>query len=169
MVPILYAGSLYDRSLPLTDMSERRTRTLLACLNLAEWHQWAAPVGSNRDIWLRRWLLDQTLALELALLSFRELSAVDRVWKLDIRFANLAEVTSTQLFFVYYALDHCERRDPEEAGDQYRRRELLLRRRLPSSAMVNLPLRSMPAFAEAFGCVPGDYLRADWPCLLFQQ
>ncbi|KAL3256833.1 hypothetical protein MRX96_017120 [Rhipicephalus microplus] len=82
MMPILYAGSLYDRSLPLTDMSESRTRTLLACLDLGEWHQWAAPLGSDRDSWLRRWLLDQTLALELALLSFRKLSAADRVWEL---------------------------------------------------------------------------------------
>ncbi|KAH8010204.1 hypothetical protein HPB51_026256 [Rhipicephalus microplus] len=169
MMPILYAGSLYDRSLPLTDMSESRTRTLLACLDLGEWHQWAAPLGSNRDSWLRRWLLDQTLALELALLSFRKLSAADRVWELDTRFANLAEVTSTQLFFVYYALDHCERRDAEEAGNEHAHRELLLRRRLPSSAMVNLPLRNMPAFAKAFECVPGDYLRANWSCLLFQQ
>ncbi|KAH7948185.1 hypothetical protein HPB52_019124 [Rhipicephalus sanguineus] len=167
MMPILYTGSLYDRSLPLTEMSERSTRTFLACLTLGEWHKWAAPVGSNRDNWLRRWLLDQTLALELGLLSFRELSAADRVWKLDIRFANMADVTSTQLFFVYYALDHCERGVSEDAGDEHTRRELLLRRRLPSSAMVNLPLRNMPVFTEAFRCVPGDYLRAGWPCLPF--
>ncbi|KAH6919894.1 hypothetical protein HPB50_029118 [Hyalomma asiaticum] len=169
MMPILHVRSLYDHTMPLTEASERNSRDLLACMSLGEWHQWAAPVGSNREHWLRRWLLDQTLAIELSLLSFRELSAAGRVWKLDPRFANLADVTSTQLFFFYYALDHCERRGTEEAADEYVRRELLLRRRLPSAAMVNLPLRNMPAFTDAFGCIPGDYLATKLSCQLLRD
>ncbi|KAH7937420.1 hypothetical protein HPB49_011994 [Dermacentor silvarum] len=167
LMPVLHAKSLYDHSFPLTEQSERNSRSLLACMTLGEWRQWAAPEGSSRDNWLRGWLLEQTLALELGLHSFRELSATGRVWKLDPRFANLADVTSTQLFFVYYALDHCERRADQDA--EHTRRELLLRRRLPSAALVNLPLRNMPAFTDAFGCTPGDYLTAQLPCRLFRH
>ncbi|KAK8780462.1 hypothetical protein V5799_018198 [Amblyomma americanum] len=166
VAPVLHADSAYYRSFPLSERSERNVQQLLACMSAGGWHQWAAPAGSNRDVWLRRWLLDQTLALELGLHSFRELSAPGRVWKLDQRFANLAHVDSKQLFFVYYALDHCELRG---SGENQSRRELLLRRRLPAAARVNLPLRNLPAFTEAFGCSSDDALAARSPCTLFQH
>ncbi|KAH9381773.1 hypothetical protein HPB48_010592 [Haemaphysalis longicornis] len=147
LAPVLYVDSAYDRDVPLGSRSERTAEGLMDCVAgdlPPDWSRWVAPRNGERDYWLRRWMLSQVLALELAFQSFRQLSATERVWTMEQRFANLAHVSSAQLFFIYYALDHCEKGGDEP--DQYKSRELLLRSRLPASAMVNLPLRHVQSF-----------------------
>ncbi|KAL1427737.1 hypothetical protein MTO96_017168 [Rhipicephalus appendiculatus] len=56
----------------------------------------------------------------------------------------------SSLFFLYYALDNCERSDRTHRAHEYSSW-----RRLPAEQRVNLPLRQMAHFAEAFGCAPG--------------
>ncbi|KAH7953546.1 hypothetical protein HPB49_009966 [Dermacentor silvarum] len=95
-------------------------------------------------------ILAQTAALGLAFAAFKEMLRVDRIWRLDFRFASLANVSAEQLFFLYYALDNCERSDRTHRAHAYG-----AWRRLPAEQRVNLPLRQMAHFAEAFGCESG--------------
>ncbi|KAH6934944.1 hypothetical protein HPB50_002310 [Hyalomma asiaticum] len=95
-------------------------------------------------------ILAQTAALGLAFAAFKEMLRVDRIWRLDFRFVPLANVSAEQLFFLYYALDNCERSDRTHRAHEYG-----TWRRLPAEQRVNLPLRQMSHFAEAFGFLPG--------------
>ncbi|KAH7967596.1 hypothetical protein HPB52_000550 [Rhipicephalus sanguineus] len=95
-------------------------------------------------------ILAQTAALGLAFAAFKEMVRVDRIWRLDFRFISLASISAEQLFFLYYALDNCERSDRTHRAHEYSSW-----RRLPAEQRVNLPLRQMAHFAEAFGCAPG--------------
>ncbi|KAK8759251.1 hypothetical protein V5799_003118 [Amblyomma americanum] len=93
-------------------------------------------------------LLDQTTALLLAARVFEELLDVRRIWNLDLRFRSLPQLSFRQLFYVYYALDNCEKTD-----QVYRRHRGY---RLPPEYRVNLVLRHDPRFASAFGCRETD-------------
>lgn len=75
----------------------------------------------------------------------------------DFRLVDM-NMTSDQLFFVYYALDNCERADSRAL------RRLPLR--LPGRERVNVPLRHYPPFAKQFNCRPGDAMVAAKPCRL---
>lgn len=75
------------------------------------------------------------------------LLSVERIWKVDFRLQSLPDVTSEQLFFLYYALDNCERSD-----DTYQAHQFRVWSRLPPEYRVNLPLRHLPQFARAFRC-----------------
>lgn len=86
----------------------------------------------------------------------QELLSVERVWKLDFRLQSLAHVTSEQLFFLYYALDNCERSDKP-----YRSRQFKAWKHLPPEYRVNLPLRHLPQFAQAFQCNASGGNRGD--------
>ncbi|KAK8763200.1 hypothetical protein V5799_034186 [Amblyomma americanum] len=157
MVPLLYSSFVFDReaALDLGVESERRLETTRRCLDddwqaLTQQETLGTPLYVLLDRggeWLRRWLLEQTLAIELALHAFRELLDVRRVWKLEYRFVTLPKASSTQLFFLYYALDNCQQDD--EAFEQ---RQMLLRRQPPPAMRVNMPLRHIKAFADAFSC-----------------
>ncbi|XP_054933238.1 uncharacterized protein [Dermacentor andersoni] len=67
---------------------------------------------------------------------------------MDFRYQGLPDRSSEQLFFLYFALDHCEERD--QAHHAQRAHALT-----PEHA-VNLPLRGTGAFAEAFNCRDGS-------------
>ncbi|KAH7951258.1 hypothetical protein HPB52_007219 [Rhipicephalus sanguineus] len=173
MVPLLYSSFEYDREAAL-DLGPDSKRVLEGARRCLE-EDWRAlskrdaemvslPYGllDDRAWWLRRWLLEQTLAIELALHAFRELLDVRRIWKLQYRFVTLPDYTSTQLFFMYYALDHCEK-----DYEGFERRQFLQRKRPPAKMRVNLPLRHVGAFADAFGCKRGDEMIADEPCTIW--
>ncbi|KAH6931367.1 hypothetical protein HPB50_023987 [Hyalomma asiaticum] len=173
MVPLLYSTFKYDpeATLDFGPESERLLEVVRRCLEedwraLSELDAAGLPMQygllDHRARWLRRWLLEQTLAIELALHAFRELLNVRRIWKMQYRFITLADYTPTQLFFMYYAIDHCVR-----DYEGFERRQLLQRKRPPAKMRVNLPLRHVEAFADAFGCRRGDQMRADQPCVTF--
>ncbi|KAL1415529.1 hypothetical protein MTO96_033444 [Rhipicephalus appendiculatus] len=173
MVPLLYTSFEYDRE-ATTDLgheSKRLFEVVQHCLEedwrtLSELEAAGLPMQygllDHRAWWLRRWLLGQTLAVELALHAFRELTNVHPTWKPRYRFVTLPDYTSTQLFFLYYALDHCEM-----DYEGFERRQFVQRKRPPPKMRVNLPLRHVEAFADAFGCRRGDQMRADQQCATF--
>ncbi|XP_054927431.1 uncharacterized protein [Dermacentor andersoni] len=103
--------------------------------------------------------LQQVLALQLGFMAFRRLLAVRRIWGLDFRLSTLPEVSSDQLFFLYYALDHCELSDAVFESHQFE-----AYRRLPSAVRVNMAVRQSTRFAQAFRCPPGSPMVAGEPC-----
>ncbi|KAH9368187.1 hypothetical protein HPB48_010632 [Haemaphysalis longicornis] len=173
MVPILVPERDYDleSSMDLGGEARRRFAVDRDCFDndwksLATQEEARLPLYSLLDPgagWLRRRLLEQTLAIELSLHAFRQLVDMRRVWKLEYRYLSLPEVSSVQLFFLYYAIDNCERDDA-----RFQLRQLLLRRRPPAAMRVNLPLRHVRDFSDAFGCNRGDFLRADMQCSTFR-
>ncbi|KAL1428025.1 hypothetical protein MTO96_000362 [Rhipicephalus appendiculatus] len=92
-------------------------------------------------------ILAQSAALALAYAAFKELLSVERVWKVDFRLLSLVDVTSEQLFFLFYALDNCERSDKPYRSHQFKAWQVL-----PPEYRVNIPLRHLPQFAQAFQC-----------------
>ncbi|CAN7992937.1 unnamed protein product [Ixodes hexagonus] len=169
MTPMLYESSVYEREIAFqfTEDSERRLEDLINCLQ-ADWRRLRGrlrrpnlgliPAVSESPL-LGRWLLQQASAVKQAFNAFRELLHVSRIWVVDFRYANLRQLSASQLFFVYYALDQCEHSDAA-----FQRRQFLLRGQPSAGMRVNLPLRHVPAFAEAFGCGYGDNLRASAVC-----
>ncbi|KAH7975004.1 hypothetical protein HPB49_022623 [Dermacentor silvarum] len=112
MVPLLYSSYEYDReaALDLGRESERLFEGVRRCLEddwraLSDQDAAGLPLHygllDHRAWWLRQWLLEQTLVIELALHAFRELLDLRRTWKLQYRFVTLPDYTSTQLFFMY--------------------------------------------------------------------
>ncbi|KAH9382589.1 hypothetical protein HPB48_010337 [Haemaphysalis longicornis] len=81
----------------------------------------------------------------------QEMLPVDRIWHLDFRLAPLANLSAEALFFLYYALDNCERGDSAYLAHAYDAWS-----RLPAELRVNLPVRHMERFSAAFGCTPGQ-------------
>ncbi|KAH7962878.1 hypothetical protein HPB52_018464 [Rhipicephalus sanguineus] len=136
----------------LSGRSASRLAHLLDCLE-ADWS--AMPLElrlSGDDVEIRpseaRYpVLAQSAALALAYAAFKELLSVERVWKVDFRLQSLADVTSEQLFFLFYALDNCERSDKPYRSHQFKAWQIL-----PPEHRVNLPLRHLPQFAQAFQC-----------------
>ncbi|KAK8768795.1 hypothetical protein V5799_014740 [Amblyomma americanum] len=122
-------------------------RKLQALLQCFEWDLRELPATLRGSVGLdparsRAALLQQTAALQLALRAFQELWQVRRAWNADLRYRRLPSLSAEALFFVYYALDHCETSDPVYKGDQ----------RLPVELRVNLPLRHLAQFAPLFNC-----------------
>ncbi|KAH6937003.1 hypothetical protein HPB50_025092 [Hyalomma asiaticum] len=158
LMPVLYndfvfsSGPYDDAPLLYTQAYDRRLRDTVKCL-VADYNR--APdllkssfMRSMGDISPAGFsLLEQTVALMAAYWAFQELLTVKRVWRSDFRFAQLPDLSSDQLFFVYYALDNCERSD-----EAYQARAFDARFELPPEERVNFPLLQSDAFKHAFGC-----------------
>ncbi|KAG0414315.1 hypothetical protein HPB47_008512 [Ixodes persulcatus] len=169
MTHLLYESSVYEREIAFhfTDDSERQLEDLINCLlsdlrrlqkTLRRPNMGLIP-GLSEPTLIGRWLLQQAGAVKQAFNAFRELLHVNRIWMVDFRYGNLRQLSASQLFFVYYALDQCEHSDAA-----FQRRQFNLRGQPSAATRVNLPLRHVPEFAEAFGCVYGDNLRAEAAC-----
>ncbi|XP_065298091.1 uncharacterized protein [Dermacentor albipictus] len=158
LAQLLYEGTVYEREIPLyfTEEAERTLEDLFDCL-LGNARQ-AFPHGLRAER-VRNALLEQVLALQLGFLAFRRLLAVRRIWALDFRLSTLPEVSSDQLFFLYYALDHCELSDAV-----FESRQFEAYRRLPSAVRVNMAVRQSTRFAQAFRCPPSSPMVAGEPC-----
>ncbi|KAL1487184.1 hypothetical protein MTO96_031066 [Rhipicephalus appendiculatus] len=101
-----------------------------------------------------RALLDRTTALLMAVNAFDQLLPIRRIWRLDLRLKELPDVTADQLFFIYFALDNCESRDPAFRHGM-----------VSAKQAVNVPLKHLSQFAEAFKCRPGAPM-AGLDCML---
>ncbi|KAL1416854.1 hypothetical protein MTO96_027450 [Rhipicephalus appendiculatus] len=154
LVQSLYENP-FEREVPLrfTDESRRRLSDLASCfVDDAQRSPpdvrglWSPPRSQGHWSSVGKPLLDQASALLLALRAFDELLHVRRIWKADDRLADLPAMTAQKLFFVYLALDNCEPTRTVEGGG------------IPALLRVNLPLRHVPQFAEAFNCSPADHM-----------
>ncbi|KAH6928539.1 hypothetical protein HPB50_016876 [Hyalomma asiaticum] len=103
-------------------------------------------------------LFDQAVGLALAHDNLAEMLDTRRIWGKDLRLKGLEHLSSDQLFFVYYALDNCQRSDA-----QAQRR---LSWPLGGQERVNGPLRHWAPFAEHFGCLHGQPMVAAKRCTL---
>ncbi|KAH9368654.1 hypothetical protein HPB48_004673 [Haemaphysalis longicornis] len=86
-------------------------------------------------------ILIKVLALQLGFFAYRRLMGVRRIWRHDFQLSTLPGTTSDQLFFLYYALDHCELSDAV-----FQSHEFEAHRRLPASVRVNAAVRQFPRF-----------------------
>ncbi|XP_075557654.1 uncharacterized protein LOC142589885 [Dermacentor variabilis] len=133
-------GGLHTLTPGLTENSAQALRSLLGCIeNNLDRERGIEPYKKT----LRKAVLEQAVAIHLAFRAFREMLHVRRIWNLDYRLPNL-NLTSDQLFFLYFALDNCNtadsvyrRRQPRAAEDIYR---------------VHMPLRYLQEFSDAFQC-----------------
>lgn len=71
--------------------------------------------------------------------------------------------TMDQMFFYNFAAAHCDFRD-DELWKQQRRFHVT-----PAPWRVNVPLRNLPEFAEAFACKPGTYMNPDHRCSVWKR
>ncbi|KAH7962784.1 hypothetical protein HPB52_017942 [Rhipicephalus sanguineus] len=81
----------------------------------------------------------------------QELLRGEHQQRVDFRLQSLSDVSSEQLFFVYYALDNCE-----STYEAYQATQFRTHGRLPAAHRVNFPLRHLPQFARAFRCNDSD-------------
>ncbi|XP_075747945.1 uncharacterized protein LOC142813873 [Rhipicephalus microplus] len=146
LAQLLYEGTVYEREIPLyfTEESERALEDLLDCLLCDARHRFPHGLRAER---VQNALLEQVLALQMGFLSFRHLLSVRRIWRFDFRYSTFPEVSSDQLFFLYYALDHCELSDAVFESHQFE-----AHRRLPAAVRVNMAVRQSTRFAQAFRC-----------------
>ncbi|KAH7962038.1 neprilysin-2 [Rhipicephalus sanguineus] len=79
----------------------------------------------------------------------------------DYRLALLEHWDVGQLFFVYYAANHCE-----NSNERFLRRMAALGPHSTAWFRVNGPLRNAPEFAQAFGCKPGTFMNPVDQCVL---
>ncbi|XP_077512277.1 uncharacterized protein LOC144123297 [Amblyomma americanum] len=157
LLPLIYESWNSNEDTVVTQvLSEERSRIrlarLLKCLE-RDWQEMPRDLRLFTSSVVRNSseavypLLAQTAAVAMAYAAFKDLLSAERIWKVDFRLESLPDVSSEQLFFLYYALDNCERSD-----DTYQSRQFRVWNRLPPEYRVNLPLRHLPQFARAFGC-----------------
>ncbi|KAL3261057.1 hypothetical protein MRX96_046197 [Rhipicephalus microplus] len=113
-----FALHLSRFAIPLyfTEEAERAFDEALDCLLCDARRRF--PYGLDVDR-VRNALLEQVLALQLAFMAFRNLMGVRRIWHRDFQYSTLLGVTADQLFFLYYALDHCELSDEVYESHQF--------------------------------------------------
>ncbi|KAK8758957.1 hypothetical protein V5799_003411 [Amblyomma americanum] len=162
LAQLLYEGTLYELEIPLyfTEDAERTLDQLIDCL-LSDARS-LFPSGLEADR-VRNALLEQVLALQLGFMAFRQLLGLRRIWRHDFQLLTLPNVTSDQLFFIYYALDHCELSDAVYVSHQFEAQRLL-----PAAVRVNAALRQSERFAHTFSCEPGSKMAARERCRLFR-
>ncbi|XP_037567923.2 uncharacterized protein LOC119448775 [Dermacentor silvarum] len=154
LVQALYENP-FEREVPLrfTDESRRRLSDLASCF-VADAQRspsdfrglWSPPPAQRSWSSVGKPLLDQTSALLLTLRALDEFLHVRRIWKADDRLAEMPAETAQKLFFVYLALDNCEPIQTAEGGG------------VPAKLRLNLPLRHVRQFSEAFNCSPPDHM-----------
>ncbi|KAH9372594.1 hypothetical protein HPB48_019113 [Haemaphysalis longicornis] len=105
---------------------------------------WTPPYDGRQSA--GKVLLDQNMALLLALRTFQDVLRRRRSWESDYRFRDLPDKSAQQLFFVYFALDNCE-----STPAAFHRRS-----GVPAKVRVNLALRHTRQFSRAFGCSLAD-------------
>ncbi|KAH7935172.1 hypothetical protein HPB52_004635 [Rhipicephalus sanguineus] len=147
LVQLLYQDP-YERDVPLsfTEDSRAKLDSLLGCFDGDVQSSFAVPPSSHEGVSkLRRAFLDRTSALLLALRAFEELLPVRRIWNLDLRLSGLEGSSARQLFFIYFALDNCESRAPGFHKSS-----------MSAEDRVNVPLKHIKQFAEAYQCKAHD-------------
>ncbi|XP_075526961.1 uncharacterized protein LOC142559218 [Dermacentor variabilis] len=138
----------YERDVPasFTDDSRAKLDALLDCFDGdAQSSLGASSTSPDALSQLRRAFLDGTSALLLAMKAFEELPPVRQIWKLDLRLAGLENSSAKQLFFIYFALDNCESTAPAFHKSS-----------MSAEDKVNVPLKHIKQFAEAFHCKAQD-------------
>ncbi|KAL3199072.1 hypothetical protein MRX96_044041 [Rhipicephalus microplus] len=136
----------YELVAPVTEVANMHLMAseLSRCLSQDATRAYASDGNVFAASDAERELLYRSTALVLAHRAFQQLLPVRRIWNMDFRYSGLPELSSEQLFFVYFALDHCEESDEVHRVDRAHG--------LTPEHMVNLPLRNTAAFAEAFKC-----------------
>lgn len=84
----------------------------------------------------------------------------------NFRIPGLPDLTPEMLFFVNFAVSHC---DPiaTRGLSILDRRQIKYRIALPSSLRVNIPLRHLDTFAETFSCAKGTHMNPGYKCRLW--
>ncbi|XP_064478488.1 neprilysin-1-like [Ornithodoros turicata] len=72
---------------------------------------------------------------------------------------TLKTLTSDELFFLNYAIGHCE-----DVRNDTMVRQLVLKERIPARYKVNLPLSNYRRFAAVYGCKTGSRMNPDKSC-----
>ncbi|KAH6939836.1 hypothetical protein HPB50_021881 [Hyalomma asiaticum] len=139
----------------------RRLDELRLCLerqySAVAWDDRRMQLDSSRTSWSDLW---DYLALRPALDAFVRFA---RRVAPDYRLTLLEHWDVGQLFFVYYAANHCE-----NSNQRFLRR---IAARGPHSTAwfrVNGPLRNAPEFAQSFGCRSGSFMNPVDKCALHQ-
>ncbi|KAH8031481.1 hypothetical protein HPB51_017544 [Rhipicephalus microplus] len=78
---------------------------------------------------------------------YRKAMHLSRHTSRESRVPGLESFTMDKLFFVNYAMAHCDRISPNLA-----RRRVLYKDGVPAKLRVNVPLKNYPKFAEVFKC-----------------
>ncbi|XP_077564327.1 neprilysin-1-like [Haemaphysalis longicornis] len=163
LAQLLYEGTVYESEIPLyfTDEAEGALLRAIDCLLCDARGRFPRTLDVYR---VQHALLEQVLALQLGFFAYRRLMGVRRIWHHDFQLSTLPGTTADQLFFLYYALDHCELSDAV-----FQSHEFEAHRRLPASVRVNAAVRQFPRFAHAFRCARGSPMAAPEPCDLLRQ
>ncbi|KAH8037620.1 hypothetical protein HPB51_015054 [Rhipicephalus microplus] len=136
-----YGEQLQDLVAGLTENSARALGFLLGCIERNMPHGLATKTQEKIRA---KAVLEQAVAVHLAFRAFREMLHVKRIWNLDYRLPGLPDVSSDQLFFIYFALDNCHSEDAVRHG------------RLTPAAVdelrVSAPLKYLAEFSDAFQC-----------------
>lgn len=80
----------------------------------------------------------------------------------ESRVPGLEFLTMDKLFFVNYAMAHCDRVSPNLA-----RRRVLYKDGVPAKLRVNVPLKNYPKFAEVFKCQHNAPMNPESRCELW--
>ncbi|KAH6924484.1 hypothetical protein HPB50_018947 [Hyalomma asiaticum] len=80
----------------------------------------------------------------------------------ESRVPGLESLTMDKLFFVNYAMAHCDRVSPNLA-----RRRVLYKDGVPAKLRVNVPLKNYPKFAEVFKCQHNAPMNPESRCELW--
>ncbi|CAN8033122.1 unnamed protein product, partial [Ixodes persulcatus] len=164
LVQMLFEN-VYEHEVPFL-LSEKARRNLTSLLSCFKNNLMQLPISLRVSTVLDEAtliiaLLEHTAALRLSLEAFRQLNHISRIWKLDFRFEHLPELSAEQLFFVYFALDNCESVSSAHVTNE----DVTL----PARYRVNLALRHLSEFSDAFSCGAGSVLPAHYKCSVFEQ
>ncbi|KAK8785131.1 hypothetical protein V5799_008504 [Amblyomma americanum] len=120
------------------------------------WPEKDAPLNASRTSWSDLWdVLSLRPTLDAFMLYANRVSA-------DYRLTLLERWNASQLFFVFYAANFCEKSHP-----RFLRETAAQGPRSPAWYRVNGPLRNAPEFAEAFGCTRGSFMNPLQKCILY--
>ncbi|KAL3194788.1 hypothetical protein MRX96_045937 [Rhipicephalus microplus] len=93
---------------------------------------------------------------------YRKAMHLSRHTSRESRVPGLESFTMDKLFFVNYAMAHCDRISPNLA-----RRRVLYKDGVPAKLRVNVPLKNYPKFAEVFKCQQNAPMNPERRCELW--